>query len=92
MLVLATHRFERGLESRDESRNVFDGAILVLVPVVHFLEDVSLVFFELADRVRLDLLDLVSLPLQLRIQLVDQIALLLEALLLLLQNRLFNLS
>ena len=71
-------------------RDVLDGAILVFVPVVHFLEDVTLVLFKFTKRISLDLRDLVSLPLQLSVQLFDQLALLLKPLFLLGDDRFLN--
>ena len=61
------------------------------VPVIHFLEDVTLVFLELTQCVRLDLRDLVSLPLQLGVELLNQFTLLFESFLLLGDNGLLNL-
>ena len=61
------------------------------VPVIHFLEDVTLVFLELTQRVSLDLRDLVSLPLQLGVELLNQFTLLFKSFLLLGDNGLLNL-
>ena len=72
-------------------RNVPHSPILVLVPVIHFLEDVALVFFELTKCVGLDLLDLITLPLQLGVQLFNKLALLFKSFLLLIDNGFFNL-
>ena len=71
--------------------DVSNGSILVSVPVIHFLEDVTLVFLELTQCVRLDLRDLVSLPLQLGVELLNQFTLLFESFLLLGDNGLLNL-
>ena len=49
-------------------RDVFDSTVLVLVTVIHFLEDISFVFFEFADCVRFDLGYLVSLALKLGVK------------------------
>ena len=72
--------------------DVLDRAILMVVPVIHFLVDVALVLLELTNRVRFNLLDLVSLALQLCVELLDELTLLLEALLLLLHDSLLDLG
>lgn len=72
--------------------DVLDRAILMVVPVIHFLVDVALVLFELTNRVRFNLLDLVSLALQLCVELLDELTLLLEALFLLLHDSLLDLG
>lgn len=72
-------------------RDVFDGAILVVVPAVHFLVDVPLILLEFAQGVGLDLLDFVSLSLQLCVQLLHKFTLLLETLLLLSDDRFLDL-
>ena len=90
--VLSSDSFERKLEGRDELRDVFDSAILMLESVAHFLVYVALIFLELADCVGLDLLDLVTLTLQLISKLCHEIILLVNAFILLLVNRLFNLG
>ena len=64
----------------------------MVVPIVHFLEDVSLVLFELSKRIGLDLLDLVSLALELGVELLYKISLLLETLFLLGKDGFFNLG
>ena len=63
-------------------RDVFDRAILVLVPVIHFFENVSLVFFKLTEGVSLDLLDFITLSLQFGVEFLDEIALLFKSFLL----------
>ena len=63
----------------------------MLVPVVHFFEDISFVFFEFAQSVRLDLLDLVSLTLQLCIKLLDKFSLLFLTFFFLSYDRFLNL-
>ena len=73
-------------------RDVLNSAVLVIVPVFHFLEDVALVLFELADSIRFDLANLVTLSLQLGVELVDKLALLLLSLFLLELDGFFNLS
>lgn len=78
------------MESRDECGDLLDCAVLVLEPVFHFLVDVPFVFMELAQSVCLDLLDLVSLTLQLSVQLLDELCLLLQTLFLLDDDRLFD--
>ena len=80
------------LERCDEVRDILDSTVLVLVPVIHFLEDVALVLFELADRVGLDLLDLVTLSLQFGVELFDELALLFKSLLLFEQDGFFDLG
>ena len=87
---LSTDGLERELEGRDEVRDVFDGAVLVLVPVVHFFEDVPLVLLELAQCVRFDLLNLVSLSLQLCVELLDELSLLRQSFLLLNDDGFFD--
>ena len=72
--------------------DVLDRAILMVVPVIHFLVDVALVLLELTNRVRFNLLDLVSLALQLCVELLDELTLLLEALFLLLHDSLLDLG
>ena len=73
-------------------RDVLNSAVLVIVPVFHFLEDVALVLFELADSIHFDLANLVTLSLQLSVELVDKLALLLLSLFLLELDGFFNLS
>ena len=73
-------------------RDVLNSAVLVIVPVFHFLEDVALVLFELADSIRFDLANLVTLSLQLGVELVDKLALLLLSFFLLELDGFFNLS
>ena len=62
----------------------------MLVPVVHLLEDVPLVLLELAQRIRLDLLNFVSLPLELGLKFLDEVGLHLETLLLFSDDGLFD--
>ena len=88
---LATHSLERELECRDEVRDIPNSSVLVLVPVIHFLEDVSFVFLKFTESICLDLSDLVSLPLQLGVKLFDQFTLLFQSLLLLGDDGLLNL-
>ena len=63
----------------------------MLVPVIHFLEDVSLVLLELTQSVCLNLLDLVSLSLKLGVKFLNKLTLLLQPLFLLRDDGLFNL-
>ena len=72
--------------------DILNRAILMLVPVIHFLEDVSLVFLELSKSVRFDLLNFVSLSLQFGVKLLNQLTLLLLALFLLSDDGLFYLG
>lgn len=90
--LFSTHCFERLLEGRDEVRNVFDRAILMVVPVLHFLFDIPLVFLELTDSVFFNLFDSFPLPFQFIIQLLHELALLLKTLFLLCDDGFFNLS
>ena len=64
----------------------------MLVPVFHFFEDVSLVFFEFAEGVRFDLLDFVTLALKFCVELLDKLTLLFLTLFLLVLNRFLNLG
>ena len=70
---------------------VFDRAILVLKPIVHFLLCVVSVLGELIECVLLDALDLRPLTIQLISELVDEVTLHFLALLLLLQDGVFDL-
>ena len=62
----------------------------MLVPVIHFFEDVALVFLEFTDRIGLNLLDLVTLTLQLCVELIYKVSLLLKTLFLFLEDSLFD--
>lgn len=73
-------------------RYVLDSAVLVIEPAVHFFKDVPFIFLELTQRVRFDLLDFVSLSLQLFAEFLDKLSLLLESFLLLNDYSFFNLS
>ena len=62
----------------------------MVVPIVHFFKDVSLVLLELSKRVRLDLLDFVPLTLEFGVQFVNKVSLLLQTFLLLCEDGLFD--
>ena len=73
----STDSLECLLEGRDEVRNVFDRAVLVVVPVLHFLLDISLVLLEFANSVFFNLFDSFPLPFQFIVQLLHKLTLLL---------------
>ena len=65
---------------------------MVLVPVIHFFEDIALVFFKFAEGIRFDLLDFITLALKFSIELLYKFSLLFLTLFLLVLNRFFNLG
>ena len=67
-------------------RDIFYGAILVIVPITHLFLYVSFVFLELSDCILFDLFYSFSLALKLCIKFVHQLTLLLKSFLLLLNN------